>query len=107
MRYFLDSIRTWSYWRYAIFSLAGVARVFIVFSAIYLFVEALDFFQVYKRDSYSAYALPIFGLVACIIAIATRRPVSMISYRIGGRDLTLLVRIGDLFATDGDVVISS
>jgi len=72
-----------------------------------MFMEIMDFLLIYTKDQYSKYAIfPIF-IVAIVIVVATRRPVSRIAYRVPSRDYTFEVKIGNIFNETGDVVISS
>ena len=107
MGYFFRSIATRSFWRYALFSGSGFARVFSAVGVIWTFVEILDFLKIYQRDEYSKFAVfPI--LVAGIIHAAARvRPVSRIVYKVPNRDLCVEVRIGDVLKATGGIVISS
>ena len=107
MRYFLSSISTWSFWRYALFSGEALVKLLAIVGAIWMFMQIMDFLSIYKQDQYSKFAIIPILLVAIMIVVVTRRPVSRISYRLPGRDYTIEVKIGDLFKEDGDVVISS
>lgn len=108
MKYFLNSIRTLSYWRYALFSAAGLVRLLAATGAIYLFLEMLDFFSMYTRDKYSVYSFFIVILFAALVTVFTRRPVSKISYRIPKKDFGYEVIIGDLLESDStNIVIST
>lgn len=107
MRYFLKSIATRSFWRYALFSGEALARLLAAIGALYLFMELMDFLAIYTKDRYSKYAiLPIF-LIALLYVIASRRPVLKVTYKIPQKDYLFEVKIGDLFAEPGDVVIST
>lgn len=108
MKYFLNTIRTYSYWKYALFSLEGIVRVFAILGAMYLFVEMLDFFGVYTRDKYYKYAVLFLILPAIFISLYTRRPISRITYKVPKRDFSIEVVIGDLLDTRcPNIVISS
>lgn len=107
MNFFLDSIQTRSYWAYALFSREALGKLFAVIGVLYLFVEILDFFQVYTRDKYSNYAIFFILVLAVIFVLYTRRPVSRVTYKIPRRDFGLEVRIGDLLDAAGGIVISS
>ncbi len=107
MKYFLNSVTTWSYWRYALFSVEALVKILAIVGAIWMFMEILDFLSIYEKAQYSKFAIFPILLVAIAIVVMTRRPVSKISYRVPGRDYTLEVKIGDLFKEAGDLVISS
>ncbi|MDZ3833360.1 MAG: DUF6430 domain-containing protein [Sphingopyxis sp.] len=67
----------------------------------------LDFFGIYTKDQYSRLVLiPIF-VFAVVYVVLTRRPVTRISFKPGGRDYRIDVRIGDLFEGQDDVVVST
>lgn len=107
MGYFLKSILTWSFWRYALLSGEALAKLLATVGALYLFMEILDFFGIYTKDQYSTFALlPMIGF-AIIYVVATRRPITRISYKAPGKDFVIEVRIGDLFEGSNDVVIST
>lgn len=96
-----------SFWRYAILSREAFAKAFAIIGALYLLLEIMDFFRIYTKDQYSAYAvLPMIGL-AIVVLIVTRRPVTKVTYKQPGKDYIIEVRIGDIFAGDNDVVVSS
>lgn len=107
MRYIFSSIVTWSFWRYALFSIEAIVKVLAVVGVIWMFMEIMDFLSIYKQDQYSRFALVPILLVAILIVVFTRRPVSKVVYRVPGRDYSVEVKIGDIFAEPGDVVISS
>lgn len=107
MKYLLKSICTLSFWRFAVFSVPAIVQLLAVIGAIYLFMEVLDFLSIYTRAQYSKFAIfPIF-LISLLVVIITRRPVRKIAYKVPQRDCTIEVKIGDLFAEPGDVVIST
>lgn len=107
MRYFFESIGTFSYWRYALFSREAMAKVLATVGALYLFVELLDTFKIYKKDQYYSYGLIIIVVVAIIYVLATRRPVRRVRYKIPKKDLTFEIVIADLFNMPGEIIISS
>jgi hypothetical protein len=107
MRYFLKSIATFSFWKYAVLSPEAVGRLLAVVGTLYLFMKVMDFLSIYTKDHYSKYAIiPIF-LFALGYVVITRRPVSKVSYKMPQKDCTLEVKIGGLFAEVGDTVIST
>lgn len=107
MRYFLDSIRTFSYWKYAIFSGEALAKLLAVMGALFLFVELLDTFKIYKKDQYHSYGLLVMLVFAIVYLIATRRPVKRVRYKVPKKDISFEVVIGDLFEFPGEIIISS
>lgn len=107
MRYFFKSIRTLSFWRYALLSGEAVAKVFAIVGAIYLVMDMADFFNIYTKDRYSSYAVLIMTVFAILWVVTTRRPITRFSYKVPGKDFQVEVRIGDLFDGNHDVVVST
>lgn len=107
MRYFFDSIRTFSYWRYALFSGEAMAKMLAVIGSLYLFIEILDTFKIYRKDEYHSYGIIVIICVAIIYTLATRRPVNRVKYKVPKKDLTFEVVVGDIFALPGEIIISS
>ena len=107
MGYYFDSIKTFSYWRYALLSKEAGAKILAAVGSLYLFVNLLDLFDIYKKDQYQSYGLIVMLAFAVIYVLATRRPVSKIKYKVPGKDLTLEVVIGNLFEIPGEIIISS
>lgn len=107
MKYFWNSVCTWSFWRYAVFSAEALTKILGVVGAIWLAMEVLDFLSILTRDQYGKPAVFVVVGVAIVIVVATRRPVLRITYRVPGRDYSFEVKIGDIFNEPGDVVISS
>jgi hypothetical protein len=107
VRYFWESISSWAYWRYVVFSAAGFQSVLTIFGAIYLVVEALDFFKVYSRDEYASFAFLVFLLIAAALSIVSRRPISCTVVKFAQRDFEIEVRIGNLFDAAGAILVST
>jgi Domain of unknown function (DUF6430) len=107
MRFIWDTISSKAYWKYAVFSRAGVASAFSIFGGIWLLVETLDFFKVYSRDDYGSYAFIGFLALSFAISVALKRPIKSIEVSMPARDLTVEVRIGDIFEATGAVMIST
>lgn len=107
MRYFLDSIGTVSYWRYALFSGEAMAKMLAVIGSLYLFIEILDTFKIYQKDMYHRYGILVMIAIAIFYTLATRRPVNRVRYKVPKKDLTFEVMIGDIFNVPGEIVISS
>jgi hypothetical protein len=108
VNYLLSSVRTLSYWRYALFSLGGISRILAIMGGIYLLLEMLDFFGMYTRDRYSNYAFFVVLAFAIVAAVISRRPVTKVTYRVLRKDFTFEVLIGDLLETPSpNVVIST
>jgi Domain of unknown function (DUF6430) len=90
-----------------IFSLDGLKSIFAIFGIIWLIIETLDFFQVYTRDKYGAYAFFIFIFVSILISILLKRPIKSISIPFPELDFIIEVRIADLFDISGATMIST
>jgi len=105
--YVFDSVRTFSYWRYAAFSVSALTQVLTFVGGIYLFIEMLDFFGIYERDRYAKYAIFVVLASAFIATAFTRRPITRTVFKLPKRDLVIEVRIDDIFTVPGQIVISS
>lgn len=107
MKFFFRSLATTSFWRYALFSRDALAAIFATVGSLYFLMEFMDFLGIYAKDMYSKFAIvPIFA-AAVLWVIATRRPVSRVVYKVPKRDLVFEVKIGDIFAEQGDIVVST
>lgn len=106
MKYFINSITSKAYWRY-IFSFDGLKSILAIFGLLWLLIETLDFFKVYTRDQYGAYAFFIFIAISITLSIFLRRPIKSISIPFPEYDFRVDVRIADLFDMSGATMISS
>lgn len=106
MKYIINSILSKAYWRY-IFSLEGLKSIFAIFGIIWLIIETLDFFKVYTRDEYASYAFFIFMILAIIFSILLRRPIKSISITFPEYDVSIEVRIDNMFEINGATMIST
>jgi hypothetical protein len=107
MGYFIRSIATRSFWKYALLSGPGFARWFATVGVIWTFMEILDFLGIYERAQYSKFALFPILIAGVIYAAARVRPVYRVIYKVPNRDVCIEIRIGDLIDAAGEVVISS
>src|SRR5690348_16863790 len=107
VRYFWETIKSWTYWRYVLFSFPGMRSLLAIYGAIYLLVESLDFFNVYTKSKYAACAFLIFIVLSAVLAIVSRRPIRKISIKLPQKDVVIEVRIGDLFDVTGAIMIST
>jgi len=107
MEYFFQSIRTASYWKYAILSVDAAKTFFAVIGGGWTLIEISDFFHIYERDHFSKMTVVALLMLAGIIVLATRRPINKISYKLPGRDLVIEVRIGSLFKIPGQKIVST
>lgn len=106
MNYFLKSILTLSFWRYALLSKEALAKVFAAVGFQYSLMEMADFFGVYAKDKYSHYAILAMTILAIFWVVVNRHPITRFTYRIPGKDFTIEVKIGDLFDGFSDVIVS-
>ncbi|RWE29166.1 MAG: hypothetical protein EOS78_30635 [Mesorhizobium sp.] len=107
MKYFLKSILTFSFWRYALLSADALAKIFAVVGVLYAFMEMLDFFGIYTKDRYSGYSIIPMVVLAVVYVVVARRPITRFSYKVPGKDYVVEVRIGDIFSGTNDVIIST
>lgn len=108
MKYFFNTITSKAYWKYVLFSRAGMVSILSIFGFFWLLVESLDFFNIYTRDQYSSYAFLIILIVSVIISILFfRRPIKSISIEFPKNDFSIEVRIADLFDVSGAIMIST
>lgn len=107
MKNFINTITSWAYWQYVLFSLPGLRSVFAILGSIYLIVEVLDFFKIYTRGEYGSWAFIVFLVVAVLIAVAVKRPTKSVSVRLAIGDGSIEVRVADIFDASGAVVVST
>ena len=107
MQYFLKSIRTVSFWRYALFSTEAGAKFLAAVGTLYAFIEILDFFGIYTRTQYSYYAIVAILIASILYVLITRRQITRIWYKVPGRDFIIEVIIGDIFSGTNDVIVST
>ncbi len=106
MKYIISSISSKAYWRY-IFSLEGLKSILAIFGIIWLIIETLDFFKVYTRDEYGSYAFFIFLILAIIFSILLKRPIKSVSITFPEYDVSIEVRIANMFEISGAAMIST
>jgi hypothetical protein len=107
IEYFLHSIRTRAYWKYALFSSHARATFFSCLGAIWLLLEMLSFFHLIEQTRIPSYGIFLAIGLSILFVIFTRRPVSKICYKIPHKDITVEVVIGDLFSINGQKIIST
>ena len=108
LRYFWDSIKSKAYWRYVLVSPSGFGTYLAVFGAFNVVIGSLDFFNIYTRDKYAAWAFPLLLVASLVFSILfLRRPVNSIEIKIPQRDYSIEVKIDDLFEFTGAVMIST
>lgn len=107
MNYYFRSFKTKSYWVYALWSVDALKTFIAVIGGIWMFVDILDNFHRLDKKTLSPYWLIPLFLIGIIVVIVTRRPVKRIKYKHPTQDLTIEVRIGDLFSISGQKIIST
>lgn len=107
MNYFLSSLGTLSFWKYALFSIESGRRVLAALGTLFLLLEILDFFGIYPREKHTLGTLAALIVLSGIYTVITRRPVTNVRYKVPSKDLVYEVRIGDLLDCKGEVVIST
>lgn len=107
MKYKIDSITTYAYWRYAVFSRDAMAKFFSCLGILYLCINLADTFKIYEKGEYSHYGIIFIVLLSIVFVVFTRRPVSRVVYKVPKKDLIFEVKIGDIFSEKGEIIISS
>ncbi|MFN3686618.1 macro domain-containing protein [Salinarimonas sp.] len=107
MRYFLESISTFAFWRHALFSREAMSNFLAAVGILFLAVQLADFFAVYTRDKHSEYGFIFILGVALLWVLSVRRPLRRVHYKLPSKDCSIEVKIGDLFTEQGEVIVSS
>jgi len=107
VKYFFETINSTAYWRYVLFSRAGLQTVLSIFGGLWLFIESLDFFKIYTRDQYGSYAFFWVIAISALLAIIFGRPIRTIEFSFPESDFCLEVCIGDIFDASGAVMVST
>ncbi|BCM25203.1 macro domain-containing protein [Methyloradius palustris] len=107
IKYFFNTVFSKAYWQYIFISRAGIESILAIYGGIYLIAESLDFFSIYTKDKYGAYAFVIFFILSVVISILIRRPIKSILLEFKSIDINLEVRIDDLFEVSGAVMVST
>ncbi|MGY6637957.1 MAG: macro domain-containing protein [Erythrobacter sp.] len=107
MKYFLRSIATFSFWRYALLSGEAIAKIFALVGAQYAIMDMADFFSIYTKDNHSRYAIIAMLIIAVFVVAVRRRPITRFCYKVPGKDFSIEVKIGDLFDGENDVLVST
>lgn len=107
MKNFIDTITSKAYWQFVLLSRSGLRSVFAILGGVYLVVEILDFFKIYTRSEYGAWAFVAFMILSIVLAVSFKRPIKSVSVTLPGRDGSIEVRIGDIFDASGAVMVST
>lgn len=107
MNYYLRSFGTKSYWAYALLSADSIKTFIAVVGGIWTIVDVLDSYQVWDKTRFPFWSVILLMFFGILVVVITRRPVKKITYKHPGQDLTVEVRIDDLFNVSGQKVIST
>ncbi|GGG92575.1 macro domain-containing protein [Pedobacter zeae] len=107
MNYHLRSFRTKSYWLYALCSVDSLKTFIAVVGGTWTIVDISDSFHLLDKTDLPAFWIYVLMVIGIITVIITRRPVKKISYKYPGEDLSIEVRIDDIFNISGQKVIST
>ncbi len=107
LRNFFNTITSKAYWQFVLLSRTGAESVFAIFGGIYLVIEMLDFFKIYTRDEYGAWAFLIFLALAVVGSILLRPPTKSVSIKMPNGDGAIEVRVADIFEVSGAVMVST
>lgn len=107
MRYFLESLCTWTFWRHIFLSWKTYARFFEVVGALFVAAQIVDFFNLYPNAIHQPVVLYGMFAIAAVGGIAARFPVRRVRYRVPGKDYFIDVLIGDILDAPNGVVIST
>lgn len=105
--YFWHSVRTWSYWKYALFSLNAGKAFLSSLGTIWLFLEMLRFFRIINQSDIPKYGIFCAIFFSIFIVIIIRRPIAKICYKLKRKDMSIEVVISDLFSIEGQKIIST
>lgn len=107
MNFRFQSLLTKSYWIYSLYSIDALKTFSAVFSTLWLFIDIFDSFDYVKKSNIPNYYLFVLFVIAILTVLISRRPVNKIKYKHTGLDITIEVRIGDLFNISGQKIIST
>lgn len=107
MKFFLNSLHTWAFWRHIFLSLKTYQRFFQVIGALFVGVQIIDFFNLYPNAIRQPFVLGSMFATASVAGISARFPVQKVKYKIPGKDYFLQVQIGDILDAPNGIVIST
>jgi hypothetical protein len=107
MDYFLASIKTWSYWKYALVSKEAGKGILAAVGFLYLVINLLDTFGIYLKKDYTKSQIVIVLILAVGWNLTQRIPLRRFTYKVPKKDFGFEVRIADIFNVPGEVVVSS
>jgi hypothetical protein len=106
---FLATIRAyWSkdYLFHTLFSIETGKTLLAVIGALWLLVEVVDFFFP-SAGTWCRTNWPYLSAVVPVVTLVMQRPLISISQQLTGRDVQIEIRIGDLLAMPGDLIITT
>ena len=107
LHYFWHSVKTWAYWKYALFSLNAGKAFLSSLGTIWLSLEMLSFFRIIKQSDIPQYGIFCAIFLSIFIVIVIRRPIAKICYKFPRKDISIEVVISDLFSIEGQKIIST
>lgn len=95
---------TWLLWEQLDLKSFGKS-VLSVFGALWLTIEILDYFGQEEWSSQIKSIWWLFLIVAVIIIIYRNRPISFFTFKVENRDVSVSLKIGDVFKIDGSLIV--
>ncbi|MGD1816207.1 MAG: macro domain-containing protein [Pleomorphochaeta sp.] len=106
-KYILNTFLSKDYWHYILFSKDSFSSILSIFGIIYLFIESLDFFNIYTRDEYVPYFFIIVFFISVIISILIKHPIKSIKINVKNKNFIIEVKIADLLESKSGIVVIS
>lgn len=105
----MDILRAYgsrAYWRHG-FSVARAASALLSsFGALWLIVEIASYFSPSARTNIQS-LWPAFLLAGALVAFWINKPQQKVQCKLVGRDITLIIGVGDLFKAEGALIIGT
>ena len=103
---YLRALLSPAYWRHG-FSVARAASALLsAFGGLWLLVETSSFFSAQLGELFRAY-WAVFLMLGLVLAACQNRPRHYATSRLAGRDVTIEIRVGDIFSLPGALVIGA
>jgi hypothetical protein len=108
----VNTLKAWGYfllsWGSNLLSLRAVAAILATFGGLWLCVEIADyFFRDTGIPAQIQHSWKLFFIIGLMAAGLQCRPRNKISYQLRGRDVSIEIFVGDLFAMPGSLVIGT
>lgn len=108
MKYWVDSVLTWAFWRHIFFSSWKPYLRFLEWvGGLFIAAQIIDFFDLYPDLIRQPYVLAAMLIVAAVAGIAARFPVRKVTYRVPGKDYFIDVQIGNILDAPNGIVVST